>query len=348
MSLSTGDLNRLLETHHVPGISFAVLRNFSLEYVQCAGYADASEKTPLWTDTIFQGASISKTMTALVVMKLYEAGKLDIDKPINTYLKSWKLPENKWTKETPVTVRQILAHYSGMNVPTYAGYIEGDELPSLIDVLEGTHPAHSLPVEVETAVNEQFIYSTGSFAVLQLILEELTNQDFETLMQKELFVPLQMHRTTFQQPLPDFLRGNAASGHRTDGQPVAGKYFIYPELAGSAIWTTPNDLAKVALHLQTILATNKPGILKPETLKTMLTPYQQDSFGLGYALYGDKGPGLFFGHNGNTEGFRSMFVAHASEGRGAFILVNSDNADSVIKEVVNRIAQTEGWEGFHW
>ncbi len=348
MSLSSPDLQRILRENHVAGVSFAVIRDFKIAYAQCEGMLDANSHEPLWPDTIFQGASISKAMTTLLTLKLVEDGKIDLDKPINKCLKSWKIPANKWTRETPVTIRHILSHFSGINVPTYRGYIEGDDLPSLMDILDGTDPADSLPVRVETAVDEQFIYSTGSFAVLELLLEEITNQRFETLMQHNVFGPLQMHRTSFSQPLSDEFRGNAASGHRSDGQPVAGNYFIYPALAGSAIWTTPTDLAKAAVHLQKILRGWDSGILKPETVSEMLSPYRIESFGLGFALYQDKGHGTYFGHTGNTEGFRSMFMAHKENGSGAFILVNSDNADPVIKQVINRIAQTEGWEGFFW
>jgi hypothetical protein len=80
----------------------------------------------------------------------------------------------------------------------------------------------------------------------------------------------------------------------------------------------------------------------------MLSPYREPFFGLGFALYNDKGPRRFFGHTGNTEGYRSMFIAHESSGCGAFILANSDNSDPIIKEVINQIARTEGWPGFHW
>lgn len=348
MSLDQNYLKSLLYKYNVSGISFAVIRNFELEYAQTVGYSNAEKKTELWTDTIFQGASISKTITSLIIMQMYEEKMLDIDVPINNYIKSWKLPENDWTEECKVTTRHLLCHFGGVNVPTYLGYIKGDETPSLLDVLEGTGPSNSSSVRVEMPVNEKFCYSTGAFAILQLLIEELCENNFEAVAQERVFRPLNMHRTTFSSPLPEDVEKNAASGHRNDGLPVAGDYFIYPEQAGSALWTNPIELAKLAVHLQTILKTRKPGILSVETLEEILTPYQDCSFGLGYALYQDKGEGVFFGHTGNTEGFRSMFIAHKQFGNGAFILVNSDNADPVMKEVINLIAQSQNWIGFSW
>lgn len=348
MSLSSNDLQNLLHRHNVAGVSFAVLRDFHPAYTQCEGTICRDTGDPLWPDSLFQGASISKILSAVLTMKLVEQGHLDLDTPVNDYLKSWKLPENEWTNEKAVTIRHILSHHGGINVPTYAGYFCEDPVPSFKDLLEGRDPCLEAAISVEEPVDEQFIYSTGGFAVLQMAIEDVCNEGFETIIQREILQPLNMHRTCFNQPLPEHLRQNAACGHRSDGDMVAGRWFIYPTLAGSAVWTTPTDLAKFALHLQLILRRNQTGILQPQALQELITAYREPFFGLGFALYPDKGPGLYFGHTGNTEGFRSMFIAHESKGCGAFILANSDNADPVIKYIINRIAAEENWEGFHW
>jgi CubicO group peptidase (beta-lactamase class C family) len=348
MSLSTLELKKLIEQHQVAGISFAVLRDFSFEYAQCVGMADKQQKTVLWPDTLFQGASLSKTIATALTLKLYEKGLLDLDEPVNQKLKSWKLPENEWTKEKPVTTRHLLSHFSGINVPTYRGYFNGETVPALTDILEGNKISYEPAIEVTDPVDEQFIYSTGAFAVLEILLQDITGEDFDTLVNQEILQPLDMNRTFFYQPLPAELQNNCASGHRCDSEPVAGNWFVYPTLAGSGIWTTPTDLAKFAASLQKTIKTGKPGILQPETIQEMLSPYSEPFFSLGFALYNDKGPGMYFGHTGNTEGFRAMFMAHATNGCGAFILANSDNADPVIKEIINQIAATENWEGFIW
>ena len=348
MSLASHDLKKLLKRYMVAGVSFAVLRHFQLAYTQCEGLLCHDNNEPIWPDTLFQGASISKIFATVLTLRLVEQGLLDLDKPVNSYLKSWKLPENEWTQDRPVTIRHILSHYSGINVPTYAGYFREGPIPTFRDILEGSEPSIEPAVAVEEPVDEQFIYSTGAFAVLQMIIEDVCNEGFESIIHREIIQPLSLHRTCFSQPIPEELHPNSACGHRSDGQPVAGNWFVYPTLAGSAIWTTPTDLAKFALHLQIILHDESPGLIQHQTLREALTPHRDPHFGLGFALYYNKGPGTFFGHTGNTEGFRSMFIAHESNGNGAFILANSDNADHVIKEIINHIAFSEGWEGFHW
>ncbi len=348
MSLAAEELKNLLKRHNVAGISIAVLRDFHLAYAQCEGVISKESREPLWPDTLFQAASVSKIISAVLTMILVEKGRLDLDRPVDEYLKSWKLPKNDFTRKAPVTIRRMLSHFSGINVPTYRGFLKEGPLPSLLDVLNGTGACDAPAVVVEKPVDGQFAYSTGSFAVLQTILQDVTGENFETLIQRELLQPLNMHRSCFAQPLNGPLSRNAACGHRSDGEPVDGNWFVYPTQAGSGIWTTPTDLAKFALHLQKILHGNTSGLLQPQSLKMMLSPYREPFFGLGFALYNDKGPGLFFGHNGNTEGYRSMFIAHESRGCGAFILANSNNADPVIKEAVNQIALSEGWQGFNW
>ena len=348
MSLSAEELKNLLKKHKAAGISFAVLRDFHLKYAQCEGFISNESHEPLWPDSLFQGASISKIISAVLTMILAEKGSLEIDKPVNKYLKSWKLPENEWTKDTPVTIRHILSHFSGINVPTYRGFFKEGPIPTFKDVLDGTGPCAVPAVRVEKPVDKQFAYSTGAFAVLQMVLEDVTNESFAALVQRELLQPLNMHRTFFSQPLPEYLSGNAACGHCSAGELVAGNWFVYPTQAGSGVWTTPTDLARFALHLQKILRDDSSELLQRKALREMLSPYREPFFGLGFALYNDKGPGMLFGHTGNTEGYRAMFIAHESSGCGAFILANSDNADPVIREVINQIAQSEGWAGFNW
>ena len=348
MSLEQNYINYLLSENKVPGVSIAVTRNFQLTYAQTAGVLNTETNTEIWSDSLFQAASISKTLTTLAIMQMYEENLIDIDLPVNNYLTAWQLPENQWTKIKPVTIRHLLSHFGGLNVSTYLGYVMGEKIPSLLEILKGGKHANSAPIMVDMPVDEKFSYSTGAFVILQLLIEEYFNDNFESIMQKRIFQPLSMKFSTFVNPLPSDLENIAASGHRKDYQPVAGGAFIYPEQAGSSLWTNPTDLLKLMVHLQKILKTKESGILSFNTLSEILTPYKENFFGLGFALYLDKGEHFYFGHTGNTEGFRSMYIANSFTGNGAAILVNSDNADPVTKAIINEIATTENWNGFVW
>ena len=97
MSLAAEELKNRLQQHNAAGIISAVMREFHLAYAQCEGVISKKSGEPLWPDTIFQAASVSKIISAVLTMILVEKGKLNLDRPVNEYLKSWKLPENDFT-----------------------------------------------------------------------------------------------------------------------------------------------------------------------------------------------------------------------------------------------------------
>ena len=92
-------MQELMERFSVPGASIAVIKDYQLHATKVYGLADVTAKSPVTLETMFQAASISKPVTAFAVMRLVEAGKLSLDEDVNRYLKSWKVPENEFTRE---------------------------------------------------------------------------------------------------------------------------------------------------------------------------------------------------------------------------------------------------------
>ena len=88
-------------------------------------------------DTIFQAASISKLVTAMVACALVEAGTLDLDADVNTLLRSWQIPKSKHTRERKVTLRGLLSHSAGLGIKGYRGYTPDREIPTLLQILNG-------------------------------------------------------------------------------------------------------------------------------------------------------------------------------------------------------------------
>jgi CubicO group peptidase (beta-lactamase class C family) len=110
-------------------------------------------------EALFQAASISKFVTAVAVMRLVEQGRLDLDLGVNTYLKSWRLPDSP--QATEVTLRRLLSMTAGVSVPGYLGYAPGTPLPTLPEILNGSPPANSQPVTVTAFPGTAFAYSGG-------------------------------------------------------------------------------------------------------------------------------------------------------------------------------------------
>ncbi len=117
----------------IPGVSVAVIDGGQIAWAQGFGWRDVGKRLPVDTDTQFQVASISKPVTALAVLKLQEAGQLDLDRDVNGYFKDWHL-DSKWP-DKPVTLRLLLCHRAGMVPHGFLGYGESKAPLTLQDVL---------------------------------------------------------------------------------------------------------------------------------------------------------------------------------------------------------------------
>src|SRR5678815_4349483 len=111
--LDDADVEALMKKHNVPGVSVAVIKDFKIEWAKGYGVADVETNTPVTTDTMFQAASISKTIAAMASMKAVQDGRFTLDQDINAILKSWKLPGDGFTSDRPVTPRTLMSHTSG-------------------------------------------------------------------------------------------------------------------------------------------------------------------------------------------------------------------------------------------
>jgi CubicO group peptidase (beta-lactamase class C family) len=174
---------------------------------------------------------------------------------------------------------------------------------------------------------------------------DVTKTRFPDFMQQTVLAPLGMTHSTYEQPLPKRLRKAAASGHRSSGRPVQGKWHVYPEMAAAGLWTTPSDLARFAIELQLAAAGRSSKIISQPLVIEMLTPQRGGPVGLGLFLRGSGG-GIRFGHSGANEGFRSEFVAFVHRGQGAVVMTNSDTGGGLLSEVINSIAAVYGWPDY--
>jgi len=335
--------DRMLE-HGVPGVSIAVINEGRIEWAKAYGVTDAETGMPVSTDTLFQAASISKPVAAIAALKLKDAGLLTLDGSVNGKLKTWQIPDNDYTERNNVTLRHLLSHGGGLTISGFAGYAVGEDVPATVEILNGEAPANSGPVRVSALPGGQWSYSGGGYTVLQLLMEDATGKDFPQLMHEQVIMPLGMQASTYKQPLPQMLTPIAASGHLPDGSVVPGKYHTHPEMAAAGLWTTPSDLARVAIGVQQSVSNSSNTLLSKKTTKAMLT-LQQGGYGLGFGLAGE-GSTLSFSHGGSNVGFRCMFIAFAETGQGAVVMTNSDSGGALHREIMPSIASVYNWPGF--
>ncbi len=207
--------------YHVPGLSLACIHNGTVEWTQAFGVARVGGE-PVAPETLFQASSIGMPVTAVAVLRLVEQGKLNLDVDVSHYLRSWKLPTNRFTEEKKVTLRELLSHTAGVTVHGFEGYAAGKPVPTLVQVLNGERPANSATVTIDFVPGTKFRYAGGDYAIIQQILIDVTGEPFPELMEEEVLQPLHMVHNTFQQPIPEKLRHLIAMPYDEDGNAIEG------------------------------------------------------------------------------------------------------------------------------
>ncbi|KRD32174.1 serine hydrolase [Lysobacter sp. Root916] len=337
-------LSERMAFHRVPSVSIALVNEGRVEWARAYGVADAVSGRPVDTDTLFQAASISKSLSAIGALRLVERGRLALDGDANRQLASWQIPQNSYTRAHAVSLRMLLNHSAGTNVHGYDGYAPGQTLPSLLQVLEGAAPANSAPVRVELAPASVWRYSGGGYSIVQLMMSEASGQPFERYMREAVLDPLEMRRSTFAAPLPEAWRDRAASAHDGSGKGIAGGGHVYPESAAAGLWTTPSDLARVLIEVQRAEAGQSARLLSRDMAATMLTRGLGE-YGLGFFVenLGDRSS---FSHSGGSAGFRAQLYGYTRSGQGVVVMTNSDNGAALIEEILCSIAAEYGWPEF--
>ena len=272
------------------------------------------------------------------IPKLVQDGVLELDDDINQRLRSWKVPDaDRFTSS--VSLRKILTHTAGLTVPGFRGYGPGESAPTTVGVLNGDGNTDPVCVDIEPGTQSR--YSGGGYTVMQLLVEDMTETPFAQFMESEVLRPLGMLHSSFEQPLPERIRSEAASGYLTDGVAIEGRFLIYPEMAAAGLWTTPSDLACYLTSIQRARKGKEHPVLSSAMIEEMLTPNDYNR-GLGPGVSED---GLRFGHGGSNAGFQCTMTAFLDRGQGIVVMTNSDNGGLLADEIVLTTAEEYGWEG---
>jgi CubicO group peptidase (beta-lactamase class C family) len=312
-----------MQAYNVPGVSLAVINNYTIEWAKGYGITDVIQPTPITVDTRFYAASISKPLAAMAALALVQAGLLDLDENINRKLVSWGVPENGYTHLEKVTLRRLLSHSAGLEAGFYSGYGSDEAVPTLRQLLEGEPPSNSGPVQVTFVPGSQAAYSGPGYWVLQQLLEDVTGQTFAVLLDQSVCQKLGLLYSTFHQPLPQVHAVMAAAGHDASGRPIEERDSRHPGLADGGLWSTPSDLARFLIELQLSYRGGSNKVLSQAITQEMLAK-QIDYHGLGLHLFGD-GPTMRLSHGGEGEGFQCLMAAFRETGQGAVAMANGIN-----------------------
>ncbi|HUJ93451.1 MAG TPA: serine hydrolase [Candidatus Bathyarchaeia archaeon] len=338
-------LSERMAFYKVPGVSMAFFDHGQIVWARGYGFADTASKKTVTPDTLFQAASISKPVTALAALRLVQDGKLSLDEDVNVKLKTWKVPENAFTEKEKVTVRRILSHSAGLTVHGFPGYAADETIPTVVQILNGEKPANTEAIRVDVVPGTMWRYSGGGYVVLQTLMSDVTGESFPKIMHDLVLQPAGMTHSTYEQPLPKSREGEVATPYRGNGEAVKGGPHTYPEMAPAGLWTTPSDLAKMAIEVQKEFAGQSAKILNQAMAKQMLT-HQTGAWGLGFGLE-SAGEHPHFGHGGANEGYRCDLEAYTDSGQGFAVMTNSDSGGSLYPEILRAVAKEYGWPDFH-
>jgi CubicO group peptidase (beta-lactamase class C family) len=346
-----------MKYYRVPGVSIAVINNYKIDFAKSYGLADTSTKRPATNSTIYSAGSISKLVTAVIVMRLVDEGKLHLDSPVNSYLKTWQIPQNNFTANTPITLRMLLSHTAGTSQSAYWGF-EQDEanLPSVVEILSGHKKAQSNSVVVNSEPKKEWRYSGGGYMIVQLVLMDVLQQSFESIAEKYVFQPLEMLHSTFVQPLPPRFKSRFSMGYSAASW-YKGTPFIYPQQAAAGLHCTATDLAKLIIAIQQSLD-GRSSFLSMKSATELVTPQvsiskgnYNEEMGVGAFLLERNGntrkEGKYFEHQGANAGFISYAMGSVTNGKGVVILMNTgDDYNGFGKELRRSVAKVYQWENF--
>jgi CubicO group peptidase (beta-lactamase class C family) len=325
-----------MKYYNIPEVSIAFFKDGRVNWARGYGLADKTINKPVTPDTLFQAASISKSVTAFAALRLVQQGKLSLDEDVNLKLVSWKVPDNEFTKTEKVTLRRLLSHTAGMTVPSVGGYLIGEYMPTTVQVLNGEKTSNE-PVRVDRVPGKEFRYSGGGYVVVQQLMMDVTGKSFPTLMHDLVFEPLGMTHSTFEAPLPNSLWPQAAQPY---DEPHNGWYF-YSAMAPAGLWTTPSDLCLFAIGVEQ--ANRGQSKLLSESRAREMLNYQSDEiYGMGFAL-GRRGHAMRFWHSGANGGYQSLFEAYPDIGEGSAVMTDGAGGLGLILEIQRAIAEEYGW-----
>lgn len=350
-------IKTLMDSAEVTGLAISVFNDNQIIYRKAFGYANFDKKTPLQINTSFYGASLSKAVFGYLVAILANDGIIDLDKPLQQYL-DIPIPDLKFKDEwrgfqdlkndkrhETITARMCMSHTTGFQNWRWLQR-PGD-------------PENKNKLKIYFDPGTQYFYSGEGIMLLQYVIEHITGKDLEALAKEKIFEPLQMRNTSYvwQERFED----NFCNGH-TIGQAVIEKDKRDEAQSAGSMET---NLIDYSIFIRHILRLNKE---KSTITDLMFTPnfrirtkaqfgplsleqsnendVIQLSYGLGWGLLQSPfGFGAF--KEGHGEGFQHYSIIFPQTGKGIIIMSNSDNAESIFKELLES-AIGDIYTPWHW
>ncbi|MFC6231117.1 serine hydrolase domain-containing protein [Paenibacillus allorhizosphaerae] len=307
-----------MKQNNIPGLAVAITRHDEIIYSK--GYGSTSEQRPITADTPFAVASLSKSFTALAVMQLVEAGKVNLDKPVAAYIPSYQPSD---PRGSTITVRQLLNHTSGITDTVYPDMTIKPQPYSLDEVVQRLNA-----VTLHSDPGKQFRYNNTNYQLLAGLVEAVSHETFPEYLQRHIFGPLEMNRTLdvantnqFQSMFGNYL----SQGHYLlFGKPVAAEEPEWFVEGAAGMVSTVNDMAKW-LQLQLNHGNYKNAqLLSGEGIDAMHAPSDpSNGYGMGWEISKTEDGKKRIQHGGILWTYKAEEILLPDEGLGVVVLFNS-------------------------
>ena len=294
-----------------PGLAYAIVEG-GKSVSGAHGEVLVGSGRPVTADTPFLIGSISKSFTAMAVMKLAEAEKIELGAPVSRYLDVFKdRPSGA------VTIRQLLSHTSGFstkqgNDTQIDRSQSGDELQRQVERIAGWSPAH--------APDARWQYSNANYQILGAVIEQVSGQDFASYIEAEILEPIGMDESFVSD-------GQSHDAMAVGHQPWFGSKRPLEDTSTNRVNAPAGGIVATASNMASYLAAMMNGqddVISAESKAVMLRPASAASPAYGFGWSIDTKNGAVY-HSGLTPGVETLAVLLPSKGRGVVILVNANS-----------------------
>ncbi|RYU93348.1 serine hydrolase domain-containing protein [Emticicia agri] len=298
-----------IDKNHIPGLSIAIVNKNQVVFSK--GYGKDGNNRAIISSTPFAIASLSKAFTAMAVMQLVEAGKINLDTPVKNYIPTFQMADSRANQ---ITVRQFLNQTSGLSDVVYPELSFKQQPASTMNTIDNLKD-----VELDSKPGEKFHYHNPNYHVMAHLVEVVSREKFSDYMQKHIFTPLQMTHSANYHSTMEFQKHLAQGNIFVFGQPVKlnePNWFI----EGSAgMVSTTSDLAKWLMMYLNKGEYKGQKLLSEKGIETMFSPPANSSYGLGWFIDPQKN----VSHSGVLWTYQAEQMILTKEGYGIVILFNS-------------------------
>jgi len=311
-----------MDSFNIPGATFILMQGDSILHMKGYGIADIENNTPVDSElSIFGIASISKTFVGIAIMQLFEEEKLQLDQDINKYLKTLQI-EYKFGE--PITIKHLLTHTAGFDERNIATAVRNEN--NVIPLAQ--YLKKRMPQQVRPA-GEALTYSNHGYALLGLIVEEVSGFPFDEYVRKRILKPLGMNSSGFMRQ-PELRKNYVTSYLQKDSLLIPYKLNFQLGYPAGSFSSTASDMGTyISMYLNK--GTYKGvQILDSTTVKQMhetaFKHFQKADDGWLLGFYEDRWKGLkIVEHGGDTQGFASEFMLIPEKNIGLFLSINASS-----------------------